>query len=160
MKVFVTVPTTGWVHKRVAYTLLRLQLDQRYKLRIMLPTHVPFENNLHHCRKDFLRNGEDYWLSIDADNPPINNPLDLVELGLPLVGFPTPVWHNTGNGERPIYWNVYKKHGEAYKEWPDKKGLQRVDAVGTGCFIVSRPLMQHMKDGPFLRKHNPDGTGS
>jgi GT2 family glycosyltransferase len=57
---------------------------------------------------------------------------------------------------------VYKwvPEAKAYKEWPDKKGLQEVDAIGTGCFIVSRRVFDNpeMRKGCFVRKLKPDGT--
>ena len=160
-RVLITVPTTGWIHKHVAMALLKLQTDSRYQLRICMPTHTPFENNLHHILQEWMETGEEFWLSFDADNPPMRNPLDLVHLDLDIVGCPTPVWHYTGGeGERPIYWNAYKKVGdEGYTEWPDKDGLQLVDAIGTGCFLIHRRVFENpeMRKGPFLRTTYPDG---
>jgi len=162
-RVLISIPNQGWVHKHVAFTLLGIQADRRYDTTVILPTHSPFENNLHHILVDFLAGGYDFWLTIDADNPPINNPLDLVELRKDIIGCPTPVWHWTGQkaGERPIYWNAYQAVPEAgaYREWPDKAGLQRVDAVGTGCMLMSRRVfVPHlMREAPFLRTTKIDG---
>jgi hypothetical protein len=141
---------------------MRLRQDERFTLRVILPTHRPFENNLHHIVGDFMQGGEDYWLSIDADNPPLGNPLDLVGLDLDIVGLPTPVWHWQGRaGERPIYWNVYRYVPDkgAYVEWLPRRGLQEVDAVGTGCFLVARRVFENdaMRRGPFLRTTYDDG---
>lgn len=162
VKVLVTIPNTGWIHKRVVYCLLKLQHDRRYKLRFIMPTHSPLENNQHHIINDFMKGGEDYWLSIDSDNPPIQNPLDLVDFDKDVMGLPTPVWHYEGKkGERPIYWNVYKQQGvEGYKEWKEKRGLQKVDAIGMGCFLIARRVFEnpHMRRAPFTRKLNYDGT--
>ncbi len=67
--VLVSVPNTGWIHKQVILALLRLQADPRYRLRIILPTHNPFENNLHHIIKEWIEESrEDFWLTIDSDN--------------------------------------------------------------------------------------------
>lgn len=163
MRVLVSVPNTGPIHKHVTVALLKLQADSRYALRVILPTHSPYENNLHHILNDFMEGREDYWLNIDSDNPPFNNPLDLVSLDLDIVGLPTPVWHFIGKeGERPIYWNAYQyvEESDAYTEWPVKEGLQEVDAIGTGCFLIARRVFENerMRKGPFLRKHNSDGT--
>jgi hypothetical protein len=145
-------------------TLLKMQLDQRYTLRIQHPSHSPIDNNRHHIFKDFIDGGEDYLLMIDSDNPPINNPLDLVELGLDVVGLPTPVWHFTDKkkGERPVYENAYKyvPEEDAYLEWPDKQGLQEVDAVGSGCILIARRVLEHpdMQKGSSQPSFYPDGT--
>ena len=107
--------------------------------------------------------GEDFWLSIDADNPPMQNPLDLISLDKDIVGLPTPVWHWTGGkpGERPIYWNVYDYVSDegAYREHEPKTGLQRVDAIGTGCFLISRRVFDDpaMRVAPFERQLETDG---
>lgn len=163
MKILVSVPNTGWVHKSIVFSVIKILQDQRHKSTLILPTHNPFENNLHHIIIDFLKGDYDFWLSIDSDNPPINNPLDLVSLNKDIIGLPTPVWHfdqkNKKKGESPIYWNGYKKQDDGYTEWSEKKGLQKVDAVGTGCFLVARRVFENkkMQSAPFERKLYPDG---
>jgi GT2 family glycosyltransferase len=156
-KVLVTIPNEGWTHKHVSFSLEQIRYDKRYSVKIIYPTHRPYENNLHHIILEFLRDKYDYWLNIDSDNPPINNPLDLIELNKDIIGLPTPVWHYTGKeNERPIYWNAYKYVSEedAYTEYPVKDGLQRVDAIGTGCFLISRKVFENtaMQNKPFERK--------
>jgi len=163
IKVFVTTCTKGNIHKSVDMVHMELQRDPRYKLRIMNPTHSPYENNLHHCVNDFMDSDDDFWLNIDSDNPPVKNPLDLIELDKDIIGLPTPVWHFTGKkGERPIYWNGYKwnKEEQGYNEWPIKEGLQEVDAVGTGAGLYSRRVFEdpRMRSAPFQRTYNFDGT--
>ena len=160
--VLVTCPNTGWIHKAVVFKLIHILQDRRHKTTLLLPTHRPFENNLHHIINDFVAGDYDYWLTIDNDNPPQNNPLDLVELDRDIVGLPTPVWNSATPGGRPIYWNAYKydAQAEAYREWPDKRGLQKVDAVGTGCVLFARRVFEDpdMQNGAFTRKLNLDGT--
>ena len=113
--------------------------------------------------RDFLKGDYDYWLSFDSDNPPTQNPLDLVEYDRDIIGCPTPVWHFDGKhkGERPIYWNVYDyvKEKGAYREYAKKEGLQKVDAVGTGCVLFARRVFENpeMQKGAFTRKLYPDG---
>lgn len=162
--VLIAVPNEGDIHKHVSFALLKIQLDTRYSIRIIQPTHSPSDNNRHHIFNDFLAHDEDYLLMIDSDNPPINNPLDLVELDRDIITCPTPVWHFTGKnkGERPIYENAYKyvPEEDAYTEWPDKAGLQKVDAVGTGCILIAKRVLAHpgMREGANQRTLNPDGT--
>lgn len=167
MKVLISVPTSPakpYIHKHCAFALLRLQADSRYLKKIILPSHNPFENNLHHIVNQFVDEGYDYWLSFDSDNPPMRNPLDLVKLDKDIIGCPTPVIHFDRDkfGERPLYQNAYKfvSKEKGYTEWPTKQGLQKVDAVGTGCFLVSRRVFLHpeMQKGAFNRTLNEDGT--
>ncbi len=162
--ILVSIPNTGYIHKHVSLTTNKLLLDRRYKCNIIYPTHNPYENNLHHIVNDFMAGDYDFWLNIDSDNPPFRNPLDLVTYDLDVIGLPTPVYHFTGEkkGERPLYENGYKyvPEEEAYTEWPIKEGLQEVDAVGTGCLLMSRRVFEHleMRKAPFQRTFNEDGT--
>lgn len=160
---FPTSPSHPFLHKGVVFTSWKLMADTRYEKKMIIPTHNPFENNLHHIVNDFMGGDYDFWLSIDADNPPMKNPLDLVEDDLDIVGFPTPVWHFTGkSGERPLYWNGYHYISEkqAYTEHHPREGLWEVDAVGTGCFMVARRVFENseMRKAPFVRVLNEDGT--
>jgi len=161
--VLITVPNLQWIHKLVVHRLLLIQQDGRYRTTIQMPSNKPFENNLHHIINEFMAGTWDFWLSMDDDNPPERNPLDLVELDKDIIGLPTPIWYYTGKkGERPIYWNAYQFDPDtgAYREWPVREGLQRVDAVGTGCILISRRVFKdpEMRKGAFSRKLNPDGT--
>lgn len=162
MKILISVPNTHWIHKHVVHKLMLLLLDGRHKTNIIMPSHKPYENNLHHIVRDVVEGDWDFWLNIDSDNPPMQNPLDLVELDKDIIGLPTPVWHFTDNGERPVYWNGYDyvPEKDAYKEHARKEGLQRVDAVGTGCILIARRVFENteMQKGAFTRKLHPDGT--
>lgn len=159
MKILVSIPNTGWIHKHVCFATDALLHDLRVTL--IRPTHRPYENNLAHIRNQMLEQDFDWWLNIDADNPPMRNPLELIQLDKALVGLPTPVYHWTGQaGERLIYWNVYRAVSEkgAYTEWLPREGLQKVDAIGTGCFLVRRDVVRCVAIQPFLRTYNSDGT--
>ena len=165
-KVLVSIPTAPshpYIHKHVCFVTDRLINDSRYRVILMRPTWNPYENNLHHIVRDFLASDCEFWLNIDSDNPPINNPLDLVELDKDIIGLPTPVWHCTGDekpGERPYYWNVYDFVSDeaGYKEHEPKSGLQRVDAVGTGCLLIARHVfLNPAMSGSFTRTLYPDG---
>ena len=161
--VLVSLPNQHWIHTHVVRAALLLLNDPRYSVRLIMPSHKPYVNNLHHIVKDFVAGGYDYWLSIDADNPPLKNPLDLVSLDKDIIGLPTPIWHFTGEkrGERPVYWNAYdyRPKNDAYAEHMPREGLQEVDAVGTGCFLIAKRVFQNyiMKQAPFSRTWSPEG---
>jgi hypothetical protein len=142
--------------------LLKLQGDSRYKLSFWFPNYKPLVNNQHHIINKFIQGEFDFWLSIDSDTVPMNNPLDLVEFNRDIIGLPYPVWHVNDKNERPYYWAAYDyvKETDDYSEHRDSKGLQQVDAIGGGCFLVSARvfLNKEMQKGAFTRKLNPDGT--
>lgn len=150
---------SGSLHKSVHFALLGCLSDKRYRLRPDCPTHSPWQNAMSRCMNDFLDGGEDYWLSMDDDNPPLRNPLDLIELDCDLIGLPTPVWANMVPGDRPWYFNAMDRTSEGFVPHEPCEGLQEVDAIGSGCFIVSRRVMLALRDQqPFARQWNADGT--
>jgi len=159
MRVIISVPNTGWIHKHVTMSVIRILSDTRHATNVIFPTHNPYENNLHHILKDFIGGEYDFWLNIDSDNPPMKNPLDLIEYDQDIIGLPTPVWHSQKTGDRPVYWNGYDRVGEAYKEHEPRVGLQKVDAIGTGCFLIARRVFENpeMRKAPFQRQYYEDG---
>lgn len=162
-KVLITVPTgNGWVHRTVMIAFTKMHMNPAgCEVDGMVTEIRPLESNRHYLRKEFLDGPWDYWLSMDADNAPRNcNPLELAHLGLDIVGCPTPVWNNRKPGEiLPVYLNAFDVADpglEGYKVHYPQIGLQEVDAIGTGCFLVSRKVMEAL-EAPFLRTWKPDG---
>jgi hypothetical protein len=136
---------------------------QRISGDIIMPSMSPYENSLHHIVKDILNRDYDYWINIDSDNPPMQNPVNLVFEDRDVIGCPTPVWHWSPEkaGDRPIYWNGYDYVSEedGYAEHGPPEGLQSVDAVGTGCIVIARRVLEHpkMQHGCFQRSTTSDG---
>ena len=85
----------------------------------------------------------------------------MVKLNKDIIGLPTPIWHfkNEKSGERPVYWNAYDyvPNKDAYSEHHPREGLQRVDAIGTGCFLAHKKIFEGI-DAPFMRTWYKDGT--
>jgi len=164
-KVLISVPNEHWIHKTVVERMFRLMRDTKgHQLKIIMPSHRPYENNLHHIVNDVLEGGHDFWLNIDADNPPERNPLELVALNKDVIGCPTPITHfdGKGSGDSPVLWNAfdYCPEHDSYKPHRTMRGLRKVDVVGTGCVLFSRRVFEHpeMQKGCFTRKLNKDGT--
>lgn len=166
-KVLVSVPNQMWIHKWVVGSLMLMAKDTKgTEVNFILPSHRPLENNQAHIMKDFLVGDFDFWVSIDSDNPPTKNPLSLVHLNLDIIGCPTPVLHINPEKPKdwPIYWNAMddKVEGGKWVGWKPHvpcQGLQEVDAVGGGCWVIARRVLQTLKDKmPFQRTWNPDGT--
>lgn len=164
IKVLISIPNMHWIHKTVVHKAMYLLQDDRYKINLIMPSYKPYVNNLHHIVQDFVNGNYDFWLNIDADNPPANNPLDLVKLDKDIIGLPTPIWHftNSKKGERPVYLNAYDYDSsvDSYLEHQPQAGLQEVDAVGTGCILISKRVFQNkeMLKAPFARKWDENGT--
>ena len=166
-KILVSVPNgNAWIHKHVALYLMRLMRKPEFNVTVILPTNSPYVHNLHKIRQDFLKGEYTHWLTLDADNPPRYGvePLEDVYDDFDVIGFPTPVWHNDANhpGDYPIYWNAMQEElsesGEflGWKPYVVMEGIQRVDAVGSGCLLIARRVMEKI-NAPFMRHWDEDG---
>lgn len=144
--------------------MLELMKETRHDIKITMPSRKPYENNLHHIVVDFIKGDYDFWLNMDSDNPPLNNPIDLADLNKDIIGLPTPVSHfdGKGSGDIPVYLNAYDyvPRADAYRPHGMFEGLRKIDAVGTGCVLFARRVFEHpeMQKGCFTRKLNSDGT--
>ena len=163
------------IHKLVVMAAINMLRDGRHDVNFIMPTHSPYVNNLHKVVEDFLKGEFDFLLLMDDDNPPLNNPMDLVELDLDVCGLPTPVWHSEVLGDRPFYFNALTESRDAagmvegFKPLDcngvPPQGLVECDAVGTGCVLIARrvlvELMERCKgnpmEAPFMRKWNDKG---
>lgn len=161
--VLVSIPNQSWIHTSCVYALMEIMNDARYEVDITLPYRMPIENNRNTIAKTFWESDSDFWLSYDDDNPPARNPLDLIELDKDIIGLPTPMWKFKPErlGQRPVWLNAFMKNkkGDAYEEFTECEGLKKVDAIGTGCFLVARRVFEHpdMQKGAFFRTWDENG---
>jgi len=158
-KILITVTNTNWIHRNNVLALLKLQHEKRYQVVIDLPTGNPYENNLNHIVQKFLKGNFDYWLQMDNDNAPTQNPLDLVSLDKDIMLLPYLQWHYTPEDIReanyPIVTLIMDDEGEGFREHKNMSGLQRVDAGGSGCMLIARRVLEQMT--PFTRTHDNFG---
>jgi hypothetical protein len=163
-KVLLSIPNgTGWLHKHCHYASIKLLTDSRVETTHICPTHSPYVHNLHKIQEDFLKDGYDFWVHFDDDNPPQRNIFDLIFLDKDIIGCPTPVWYNKVPGDRPYYFNalVHDKEVNGYRpadSYPGFRleGLQRVHAVGSGCMVIARRVLADI-EAPFMRKWDHKG---
>jgi len=147
--VFLTVPNTGWIHSSVHLCVASIIRNSECKIRHEAPQGRPEEYTYHKCMNSFLAGDEDFWCSIDSDNPPKRNPLELVNHELDFIGLPTPV---VNSSPFSISWNVSPVRISS------ANGPQEVEFIGTGCFIVSRRLAEALANKkPF--SHVTDCNG-
>ena len=171
-KVTLAIPNTGRVHSLMIEPIVLISNDSRHEVRLDLFHGVPIEASRNEIVLRFLESGGDYLLFIDDDNPPINNPLDLIEEDPDVMIYPTPTWgHNLDRNicVMPIKWNVYElsqpcRSGEeptdstTYYEsavW-DKEGSFEIECGGSGCMLIARRVLEKVRK-PFMRRFDDDG---
>lgn len=140
MSILVTVINQGWVHKSVCEAIQNVAVDPRPKTIIWPAIVPPYYNALNQVAKLVREGSYEWWLSMDDDNAPTRNPLELIELDKDFIGLPTPI-------EREgLKWNVFNQDGS---EWKDCHGLQQVPLVGSGCFLVHRRVLEKIYNAFF-----------
>jgi GT2 family glycosyltransferase len=166
LKVLLTVPNTGTMHSSVANVLLKLASETRVALHTWDPTQTqwrPYASGLNHIARSVVDEGFEFWINIDSDNPPRRNPVDLVLLDKDVIGCPTPVWlGDTENHDRPYFWSAFDWSDDHQKFIPHRgayDGLQQVDAVGTGCLVIARRVLEAVK-APFMREFDEHGRAT
>lgn len=154
-RVLVTVLDQGWIRPELGAVLHLMANDQRVETTVRSCSLRPAERNRNQTARLCLEGGYDYLLTIDHDVVPKCNPLDLVPLDLDAVCLAVPQW-NMSDPKFPIYFVAMDRVPEGYREHKTKDGLQEVDAVGTGCLLVSRRVLERVK-APFVRQWDEDG---
>ena len=157
----ITCTADGWVHKNLVLAWMRILQDPRFETRLSFPVHRPFENALHHAVVEFLAGDAEWFLNIDSDNPPTKNPLELIARDFDVSALVTPVYHCDSRkpGDRCYYLNAYRQVPGGYHEWQPQEGVQQVDAVGTGCILIHRRVLDDpaMRLAPFRRTTDDAG---
>lgn len=154
-KVLIAILHQGNVRAEMLTAVSQMVLDRRYKKTIVTRSHKPIQQNRHKIVNEFLEGEYDYLLMIDSDNPPLRNPLGLIESDKDIIGLPTPQWNNG-----KIIWVVGDQDESGkFKTRLPKEGWEQVGGVGTGCILIKREVLERIPR-PFERKWKEDGTSS
>jgi len=167
-KVWVTIQSLvhEHVHKRIVENIVMMKGYGDYDVKLDQTVRDPSAMNGQRLLWSFLGQKDmDFWINIDADNPPVKNPLDLIDLDLDIVGCPTPMWKNTSNikiRKFPIVWNVFVESPmspDQYIAVSKGNGLVEIAAVGFGCIVIARRVCEGIwETNPFVRPFSQDGT--
>jgi len=165
-KITIGLPHQGKVATELLVSTLRmLQAPLGHSFGLSPLALSPIDNCRNHIVNDFLDRGDDYLLFIDSDNPPVKNPLELVELDKDIMILPTLMANPDKNykhmGKMPLIWNVFGDYSEERNLWPswthDMVGLQEIGAGGTGCVIIARRVFEAISPA-FMRSWDANGT--
>lgn len=151
-KVLLAIPTGGNLDYRIVEFILDMYHQKKYKVTIHISKLVGIEANRNQIVKALLNSTCDYLLMVDTDNPPLDNPLDLIEEDKDIIGLPTPINMSCIRGISFFRYNIYKDD----KQLKDGEGLQKVDAVGTGCILIKREVFEKLEDNPFTPERYED----
>lgn len=147
-KVLVSILNQGHVRSELCSAIKVIENDPRYEVTLIYSCLKPSENNRNYTAQ--LGRNYDFFLTIDDDVVPLKNPLDLIEMNLDIVACATPQWNLT-DPNYPLYFVGMDRVEGGYKEHKKKQGLQEVDAVGSGCLLIAKRVLEAIEE-PFVRK--------
>lgn len=135
------------------------------RVTVTFSDYKPIAHNRNTLVQQMLEGDYQYLLMIDSDTIPQRNPLELCRYNLDIIGLPTPIFNIRRNPDHPIYWNVGKWNPDTGSWHPlvintdaEGEGPIKVDAVGTGVFLVHRRVLEHPDmRGPFRRAWDENG---
>lgn len=136
------------------------QYQDRYEFQLFFPSGRPIPNNRNRIVKKFLEGDWDYLFMLDDDTFPIKNPFSMLEHDKDVVAGCYP-----GADSRGVHFHVYDIKSEDPYSFkfvdPDRRdGLQKVDAIATGCMLIKRNVLENMRKKkliPFEDSFDSDG---
>lgn len=154
MKVFLSIPNTGWICSELTMKLPRWLKETKHDVYFESSNVKPIESNRNGIVQRFLASDCDYLLQIDSDVVPPKNPIELVDLNLDIVSAPCWIY------QHKLILNIYKldkTDGMLVPVDPKKEnGLIEIDSTGTGILLTSRRVLEAIK-APFERKYDENG---
>lgn len=139
--IMIAVPTRGSIHHELVGALLSWTTDARVRKLFVTQVGNPCDAVRNLITERFLGSAAEFLITVDDDNPPLKNPIDLVFEDKDVIALPTPIiWES-----KRITWNIYKHTGDnLYDTIPESPGDQfrRVDAVGSGCLVIKRRVLE------------------
>jgi len=162
----------GTVHTGFETQLINWMAEykDKYEFKFFVPVARPIPNNRNKIAKKFIEGDWDWLVMFDEDTFLITNPFSILDRNLDVCGGVYP-----GRNPRGFNFHVFDLDMEKYpKETvfkfvaPEKReGVQKVDALGTGCIFVKRHVIEKMyekKWAPFedtfdeygIMKHSDD----
>lgn len=139
--VMIAVPTRGTIRHEVVSMLLRWSADTRVHKLFLIEDGYPRDAVRNRITECFLSTSAEFLITVDDDNPPCNNPIDLIFEDKDVISLPTPImWA----GQR-ISWNIFKCNGPEHYDTilkPEGDPLVTVDAAGAGCMVIKRRVLE------------------
>ena len=162
-KLYVAILNHGWIRREMVDTVLPTIGKTKGVVttleKLNKTWHHPISSNRNRIVKRFLATDNDYLMMIDDDVVPLCNPAYFAFADKDVIGFPAKV----RQVDRQLNWVAYVKNPDRRDYAPvdftkvdQSVELLSVDAVGTGCILIHRRVLENMK-APFHIHFDEDG---
>jgi hypothetical protein len=145
----VNILNLGTIHAGLESMVIQWahEFREKYEFSFFIPSARPIPNNRNKICKQFIEGKWDILFMFDEDNIPTTNPFVMLDHDLDVCGGVYP-----GRSSKGFNFHVFDLDREKYPEkiffkfvGPDRRqGLQKVDAVATGCIAVKRSVIEKM----------------
>ena len=163
IKLYIAILNRGWLRREITSSLMpKIKKTKGIIATLENPSktwHHPISSNRNKIVKRFLATDNDYLLMIDDDVVPLCNPAYFAFADKDVIGFPAKV----RQADRQLNWVAYVRDPNRHDYAPvdlskvdQDVELLRVDAVGTGCILIHRRVLENMK-APFHIHFDEDG---
>lgn len=154
-KIYIAVLNQGNIRPELVSVLHNLSFQNKYELLISYPSDKPISHNRNTIVQSFLQRKEfDYLIMIDNDIVPPVNILNLVDFQKDIIT-PTMFMYQ----QKAIIPLILERKSDGLyttKSFEGEEGLTECDAVGTGCIVLSRKVLEAVKH-PFQNEYDADG---
>jgi hypothetical protein len=151
--ILIAIPNIGNIRSELCEWLMRLGQQKDIVYRILFSNHKPHDNNRNHIANEFIKSGMDYLLMIDSDIVPITNVLEMVHKDKDVIS--SFIQTHKEEGTLPLAMKKVDGGYQVYKELT--RGLNKVDATGTGCMMIRKNVFEKL-DKPYFRfQYNDEG---
>ena len=156
--IYIGVLNQGNIRIELASMVNDYTHQNKYRLLITYPDEKPISNNRNKIVQDFLYNSDaDYLLMIDADIIPPENLLNLADFQKDIISPICFIYQK--NMVAPLVMRMNPEGTYGIMPFNGTEGLVEVDAVGTGCIILSRKVLEHPDlKAPFMNEYDQDGV--
>jgi GT2 family glycosyltransferase len=151
--VMVAVLNQGKIATGLTECLLAMKDSPYYDVEIEFPDDAPISNNRNKIVQRFLAKDYDYLLMIDSDIVPPPSVINMADFQKDIIAATAFIYQGV---IMPVAWN--RMPDGMYKpiDISEYDGIVEVDAIGTGCVMLSRKVLEDVK-APFLNEYDPDG---
>ncbi len=162
-KIYLAILNQGSIRIELVQLLLELERANEYQIIMDLPCEKPIAHNRGMIVKKFLEGDSDFLIMLDGDIIPPLDFLNLTKYDADIIG--GTCFGFKGDGIVPLVVQklpkkYIKNKTKEYKvlETKDPHGIKECDAIGTGCIVISRRVLEALKDdAPFVNEYDKQG---
>jgi len=159
--IYLAILNQGWIRTELVQRILQWSQQAKYRISITFPAHKPISNNRNIIVQKFLERPEfDYLMMVDSDIVPPENIMNLADFQKDIIGGLCFAWQQQTIIPLVLEYDPKRNPEKPYHiiEFDGSEGLVECDAIGTGCMLIKREVLEHPKmKAPFTNYYDENG---